>query len=123
MKQILAVLGLVMLSCFGAIAQNRSITGVVADAGNKGIVSATVKVKGKTISTITDSDGNFAVMVPSGKVTLTVSSIGFTSKSVDVAESENNITVVLAENTQELGEVVVTALGIKKQKKSLGSES
>ncbi|MFV8322537.1 SusC/RagA family TonB-linked outer membrane protein [Flavobacterium sp. LS2R12] len=120
MKQILAVLGLVMLSCFGAIAQNRSITGVVADAGNKGIVSATVKVKGKTISTITDSDGNFAVMVPSGKVTLTVSSIGFTSKSVDVAESENNITVVLAENTQELGEVVVTALGIKKQKKSLG---
>lgn len=45
MKQILAVLGLVMLSCFGAIAQNRSITGVVADAGNKGIVSATVKVK------------------------------------------------------------------------------
>ncbi|TDE27979.1 SusC/RagA family TonB-linked outer membrane protein [Flavobacterium ranwuense] len=120
MKQILAVLGLVMLSCFGAVAQNRSITGVVADAENKGIVSATVKVKGKTISTITDSEGNFAVMVPSGKVTLTVSSIGFTSKSVDVAESENNVTVVLAENTQELGEVVVTALGIKKQKKSLG---
>jgi TonB-linked SusC/RagA family outer membrane protein len=120
MKRILAVLGLVMLSCFGAIAQNRSITGVVADAGNKGIVSATVKVKGKSISTVTDSDGNFAVMVPSGKVTLTVSSMGFTSKSVDVTENENNITVVLAENTQELGEVVVTALGIKKQKKSLG---
>jgi TonB-linked SusC/RagA family outer membrane protein len=120
MKQILAVLGLVMLSCFGAVAQNRSITGVVADAGNKGIVSATVKVKGKTISTITDSEGNFAVTVPSGKVTLTVSSIGFTSKSVDVAESENNIKIVLAENTQELGEVIVTALGIKKQKKSLG---
>ena len=120
MKQVLAVLGLVMLSCFGAIAQNRSITGVVADAGNKGIVSATVKVKGKTISTVTDSDGNFAVMAPSGKVTLTISSMGFISKSVDVTENENNITVVLAENTQELGEVVVTALGIKKQKKSLG---
>ncbi|MFV7234777.1 SusC/RagA family TonB-linked outer membrane protein [Flavobacterium sp. ZB4R12] len=120
MKRILAVLGLVMLSCFGAIAQNRSITGVVADAGNKGVVSATIKVKGKSISTITDSDGHFAVMIPSGKVTLTISSIGFTSKSVDVTENENNITVVLAENTQELGEVVVTALGIKKQKKSLG---
>lgn len=120
MKRILAVLGLVMLSCFGAVAQNRSITGVVADAGNKGIVSATIKVKGKSISTITDSDGRFAVMVPSGKTTLTVSSIGFTSKSVDVTENENNITIVLAVSTQELGEVVVTSLGLKKQKRVLG---
>ena len=120
MKRILAVLGLVMLSCFGAIAQNRSITGVVADAGNKGIVSATVKVKGKSISTITDSDGKFAVMIPSGKVTLTVSSVGFISKTVDVAENENNITVLLAIGTIELKDIVITSFGVKKQKKALG---
>ncbi len=120
MKQILAVLGLVMLSCFGAIAQNRSITGVVADAENKGIVSATVKVKGKSISTITDLDGHFAVSVPSGKVTLTVSSVGFVSKTVDVAENENNITVLLTISTIELKDVVITSFGVKKQKKALG---
>ncbi len=120
MKRILAVLGLVMLSCFGAIAQNRSITGVVADAGNKGVVSATVKVKGKTISTTTDLDGHFSMSVPVGNITLTVSSVGFTPQSVDVSENENNITVVLASSVEELKDVVVTSFGVKKQKKSLG---
>ena len=58
--------------------------------------------------------------VPAGKATLAVSSIGFVSKTVEVAADQNNVTIILAESTQELGEVVVTALGIKKQKKSLG---
>lgn len=120
MKRILAVLGLVVFSCLGAAAQNRSITGVVTDADKKGVISATIKVKGASISTVTDFDGKFTVSVPSGKATLAVSSVGFVSKSVDVAGNENNITIVLVESTQELGEVVVTALGIKKQKKSLG---
>ena len=120
MKRILAVLGMVMLSCFGAIAQNRSITGVVADAENKGVISATVKVKGQTISTMTDLDGQFTMSVPAGKITLTVSSVGFTSKSVDVSENENKITVVLAASVEELKDVVVTSFGVKKQKKSLG---
>ena len=120
MKRILAVLGLVLFSCLSAVAQNRSITGVVADAENKGVVSATIKVKGVSISTITDFDGKFTVSVPAGKATLLVSSVGFISKSVDVAVNANSVTIVLATSTQELGEVVVTALGIKKQKKSLG---
>jgi TonB-linked SusC/RagA family outer membrane protein len=120
MKRILALLGLVLLSSMGAIAQNRPITGVVADAENKGIVSATVKVNGKSISTITDSEGYFALNVPTGKVTLVVSSIGYTSKTVDVTENVTNVKVVLAISTQELGEVVVTSLGVKKQKRVLG---
>jgi hypothetical protein len=120
MKRILAVLGLVMISCFSAVAQNRSVTGVVADADNKVVVSATVKVKGVSISAITDAEGKFTVSVPAGKATLAVSSIGFVSKTVEVAADQRNVTIVLAESTQELGEVVVTALGIKKQKKSLG---
>ena len=120
MKRILAVLGLVMISCFSAVAQNRSVTGVVADADNKGVVSATVKVNGVSISAITDADGKFTVSVPAGKAILAVSSIGFVSKTLEVAADQRNVTIVLAESTQELGEVVVTALGIKKQKKSLG---
>ncbi|PWA06077.1 SusC/RagA family TonB-linked outer membrane protein [Flavobacterium laiguense] len=120
MKRIIAVLGLVMLSCIGAAAQNRSITGVVAGAENKGIAAANIKVKGVSVSTISDSEGHFSMSVPVGKVTLTVSSIGFISKSVEVDANENNITVLLAIGTTELKDVVVTSFGVKKQKKALG---
>ena len=120
MKRNLAMLMLGLLSCFSAVAQDRSITGVVADADNNSIVSATVKVKGKLISTVTDLDGRFEVKVPVGSVTLEVSYVGFTSKSVNVAENVNNITILLAISTTELKDVVVTSFGVKKQKKALG---
>ena len=120
MKRILVILGLILFSCLGAVAQNRSITGVVSDEDNKGVISATIKVKGVSISTVTDLDGKFTISVPTGKAILSVSSMGFISKSVEVAANESNVSIILASNTEELGEVVVTALGIKKQKKSLG---
>ncbi|MCD0470752.1 SusC/RagA family TonB-linked outer membrane protein [Flavobacterium sp. JAS] len=120
MKRILAVLGMVLLSSLGAVAQNRLITGIVADAENKGIVAASIEVQGKPFSAITDAEGRFRMNVPAGKVTLNVSSIGFGSKSVVLQENENRISVVLIESTQELKDVVVTSFGVKKQKKALG---
>ncbi|MCW3094334.1 MAG: TonB-linked outer membrane protein SusC/RagA family [Ferruginibacter sp.] len=120
MKRHFAMLGLALLCYFGSAAQNRSVTGVVTDAENKSIVSATVKVKDKSISTTTDTKGRFALTVPAGQFTLEVSSIGFALKSIDVDGSSNNITVSLDVSNQQLGEVVVTALGIKRDKKALG---
>ena len=120
MKRLLAVLGMVLFSSLSAVAQNRLITGIVSDAENKGIVAASIEVQGKPYSAITDAEGRFKMNVPEGKVTLNVSSIGFASKSVVVQENENRVSVVLAENTQELKDVVVTSFGVKKQKKSLG---
>lgn len=120
MKRILAVLGMVLLSSLGAVAQNRLITGIVADAENKGIVAASIEVQGKPFSAVTDAEGRFKMNVPEGKVTLNVSSIGFVSKSVVLQENENRVSVVLIENAQELKDVVVTSFGVKKQKKALG---
>lgn len=120
MKRILAVLGMVLLSSLGAVAQNRLITGIVADAENKGIVAASIEVQGKPYSAITDAEGRFKMNVPEGPVTLNVSSIGFTPQSVVLQQNQNKISVVLVENTQELKDVVVTSFGVKKQKKSLG---
>lgn len=120
MKRILAVLGMVLLSSLGAAAQNRLITGVVADAENKGVVAASVEVQGKPFSAITDTEGRFKMNVPEGKVTLNVSSMGYQTKTVVLQENETKITIVLAESTQELKDVVVTSFGVKKQKKSLG---
>ncbi|MHC0442402.1 SusC/RagA family TonB-linked outer membrane protein [Flavobacterium sp. 3-210] len=120
MKRILAVLGMVLLSSLGAVAQNRLITGIVADAQNKGIVAASIEVQGKPFSGVTDAEGRFKMNVPEGKVTLNVSSIGFVSKSIVLQENENRVSVVLIENAQELKDVVVTSFGVKKQKKALG---
>jgi TonB-linked SusC/RagA family outer membrane protein len=120
MKRLLAVLGMVLFSSLGAVAQNRLITGIVADAENKGIVAASVEVQGKPFSAVTDAEGRFKMNVPEGKVTLVVSSIGFVSKSVVLQETETRVSVVLVENAQELKDVVVTSFGVKKQRKSLG---
>ncbi len=120
MKRHLTMLGLVLLSYFSAISQNRSVSGVVTDAENKGVTAATVKVKGKPISTVTDAEGRFTLNVPAGDATLEVSSVGFNLRSIDVGANDNNITVGMARNNQDLGEVVVTALGIRREKKALG---
>lgn len=120
MKRILAVLGMVLFSSLGAVAQNRLITGIVADAENKGIVAASIEVQGKPFSAITDAEGRFKMNVPEGKVTLNVTSIGFVSKSVVLQATESRVSVVLTENAQELKDVVVTSFGVKKQRKSLG---
>ena len=120
MKRHFAMLGLALLCYFGAVAQNRSITGVVTDADNKGIVSATVQVKGKPTSVLTDEQGRFALTVPAGKVTLVISDVGYVLKSVDVDANSSNVSIAMETSTQDLGELVVTALGIKREKKSLG---
>lgn len=120
MKQILLVIGLVLLGGFGAAAQNRSLSGVVTDTENKAVISATIKVKGKSISMISDADGKFAMLVPAGDITLTVSSIGYVSKAVEVAAGDSEISIVLTPAVENLKDVVITSFGVKKQKKSLG---
>jgi TonB-linked SusC/RagA family outer membrane protein len=120
MRRHLTMLGLTLMTFFSAVSQNRSVSGVVTDTEKKGIVSATVKVTGKATSTVTDADGRFSINVPEGAINLEVSSVGFVIKSVPVSAGDNNLTIVLSRNNQELGEVVVTALGVKKQKRVLG---
>lgn len=121
MKKTLAVL--VGLLCFAySWAQTRQLSGVVLDAqNNQGVVAATVKVKGSSSAgTATNADGRFSLQVPTGKVTLEVSSVGFASASVEVGPTDDNITISLSEASNQLGEVVVTALGIRKERKALG---
>jgi TonB-linked SusC/RagA family outer membrane protein len=120
MKQILLVMGLILLGSFGAVAQNRPVSGVIMDTENKAINSATIKVKGKSISVVTDGDGKFEIKVPAGEVTLSISSIGYIAKVVKVAPEDSKISVVLAPSVESLKDVVVTSFGVKKQKKALG---
>jgi len=100
-------------------AQTRTITGkVLSSKDNSPIAGASVVVKGGTGGTTTGADGSFRINAPQGNVTLVVSYVGFTSQDVAVAEGTSNVGVSLAEGG-ELERVVVTALGISRQAKSL----
>ncbi len=102
-----------------ASAQSRQLTGTVTDSLNKGVTAATVKVKGKNIQTITDADGKFTLSVPSEGFTLEVSSIGFDKKEFPISATDNDVAISLSTSSGSLSEVVVTALGIRREKKSL----
>ncbi len=120
MRRIL-ILTMCFLAYVSAFAQTRQLNGVVVDAkSNSGIISATVKVKGQSTTTTTDADGKFSITVPAGRVVLEVSSIGFANREVTVEANSNTVTIQLNESARQLDEVVVTALGIRKERKALG---
>ena len=111
---------LFLLFAYDASAQNRQLNGTVSDASNKGVASATVGVKGTTNFTSTNANGNFSLSVPSGNIVLLVSSVGFDSRDVSVSGTDNNISITLNTSSGNLSEIVVTSLGIKREKKALG---
>ncbi|WP_197027667.1 SusC/RagA family TonB-linked outer membrane protein [Prevotella sp. 10(H)] len=100
------------------VQQQRKITGTVVDPNNEALIGANVSVKGTTNGTMTDEDGNFSLEVPQN-ATLLVSYVGYETKEIAIG-AENNIKITLLENNRALTEVVVTALGIKREEKSLG---
>jgi len=100
-------------------AQTRQITGKVTGTDNQVVVSATIKIKASNVATITGADGTFSLKAPNGSFVLQVSSVGFASKEVAVSASQAIVNVSLMEQSTDLNEVVVTALGIKREKKSL----
>ena len=104
-----------------AIAQNRKLSGVVTDGTTgKGIPSATVSIKGnKGSNRATDADGRFSLSVVNGKITLQVSAVGYVAKDLQVDAGTNEVTVSLAQSVENLSEVVVTARGIRREKKTL----
>ncbi|MCF1715638.1 SusC/RagA family TonB-linked outer membrane protein [Flavihumibacter sp. RY-1] len=115
----LVVLQLLMLLTLLTQAQTKVIRGKVMGANGEPIQGATVIVKGQTGGTSTDNAGVFVLTVPAGKVTLVVTSVGFQSMDVMIAENETEAVISLQKTDGELGEVVVTALGIQRQTKSL----
>ncbi|MGL4852670.1 MAG: SusC/RagA family TonB-linked outer membrane protein [Phocaeicola sp.] len=99
--------------------QVKRISGTVKDPAGEPIIGANVLIKGTSNGTITDFDGNYTLdNVPEGAV-LDVSFIGYATAEVKVG-TQSTIHIKLNEDTQTLNEVVVTALGIKRQKRSLG---
>ncbi|MBR1726002.1 MAG: carboxypeptidase-like regulatory domain-containing protein, partial [Muribaculaceae bacterium] len=102
---------------FTAVAQTNKVTGVVRDANGEPLIGATVKVKGTNRGTATDIDGKYSIAAAPGS-TLVISYIGATTQEVVVSGATADVT--LQDGNALLDEVVVTALGIKKERKALG---
>lgn len=112
-KRITAFLVSVLcLASFGAEA--KVIHGTVHDATGETIISASVVVKGTTIGTVTDFDGNYSLDVPDDAQTLVFSYIGLVTQEIPI--TSDNINVVLKENAELLEEVVVTGYGTTKKR-------
>jgi TonB-linked SusC/RagA family outer membrane protein len=115
----LLIILIAMLGTTG-FSQQRTITGqVMSETGNVPVSGASVVIKGTHKATTTSEDGKFSIGVPAGAVSLIVSSVGYVDKEVLVEESSNNVSVSLSKSSKELEEVVVTALGIARQSKTL----
>ncbi len=102
-------------------AQTRQLTGLIKDAkSGEGLPSVSIRVKGGNASAVTNSTGAFSISVPATAFVLDITSVGYAAKSVSVEPNENNVMISLDPSSEELGEIVVTALGISKEAKKLG---
>ncbi|MEK6478138.1 SusC/RagA family TonB-linked outer membrane protein [Catalinimonas sp. 4WD22] len=114
--------GLLLLSLllsFSAYAQEMSISGKVTDPDNGPIPGVNVLVKGTTQGTITDIEGNYRLNVSENAETLVFSFVGYETQEVAI-NGRSSVDVSLALDARELGEVVVTALGVERETKALG---
>ncbi|MEX2234149.1 MAG: carboxypeptidase-like regulatory domain-containing protein, partial [Cyclobacteriaceae bacterium] len=100
--------------------QETRVTGRVTSVeDNAGLPGVSIVVKGSQQGTITDAEGNYSISVPNSNATLVFSFIGFTEQELPL----NGRTIVnlgLEPSMEQLNEVVVTALGIEREERSLG---
>ncbi|SHH77632.1 iron complex outermembrane recepter protein [Chryseolinea serpens] len=121
MKKRLLYLSVIFVM-IGFTAYGQTVTGTVTSSSDaSALPGVSVLLKGSTTGTTTDSDGHFAIQVPEDdkNATLVFSFIGFATQEILVA-GKTTIDVPLETDMTQLGEVVVTALGISREKKALG---
>lgn len=110
----------ISLSMTGALAQSTRVTGNVVDENGEPVIGASIVVKGTTIGTVTNFDGDFTLDVPAQHKELTISYVGMKSKQVAVAPK---VKVELASDSQNLDEVLVVAYGTAKKSSFTGAAS
>ena len=118
MKEITLAFLLVLITASYALSQ-RIISGTVKDSNDEPLIGASVLVKSTTNGATTDLDGNYSINVPDGSTTLVISYTGYDTQELEIGVS-NTLNITLFEATTLLNEIVVTALGIEREKKELG---
>lgn len=121
MKKELRLLTILMFAfATGALAQSRSISGVISSKEDGLLPGVAVLMKGTTNGTTTNADGKFTLSnLTSASNTLVISAIGYATMELPIG-NKTSFDIILTTDTKVLNEVVVTALGISREKKSLG---
>jgi TonB-linked SusC/RagA family outer membrane protein len=114
----LSLLLFMFLFVLGSAWAQRTVSGAITDDTGAPLIGANVLVKGTNVGTITDLDGKYTLAVPEGAETLIFSYTGFATQEVDLTNT-GVYDLTLSEGVT-LADVVVTALGVKREKKSLG---
>lgn len=110
---------LVAITTMATNATDKGVTGTVKDQSGKPLPDVTVAIKGTSNATVTNLNGRYSIQVPNNRTVLQFSFIGYVTKEV-VVGSQTVINVTLEDSSQQMSGVIVTALGIKRQAKSLG---
>ena len=118
MRKCLFLLFLFVLPSVVALAQQKTISGVVVDETNEPLIGVSVVVKGTTTGVITDFDGRYALSVPENS-TISFSYIGMKLQEIKVPSSTSILNVTMQSDSQLIDEVVVTAMGIRQEKKRM----
>ncbi|UPK71502.1 SusC/RagA family TonB-linked outer membrane protein [Chitinophaga filiformis] len=120
MRRSLLVCTLLFLCCcFTALAQNKiAVTGTIKDVKGTPLPGVTIKEKGASNGAMSNPDGSFKLSVPA-EATLVISYVGFVTQEVPVA-GKTSFDLTLQEDNKNLNEVVVTAMGIKRETRALG---
>lgn len=95
------------------------VSGLVTDGEENPLIGVSIKVKGTKTGTVSDFDGRYQINISSEADVLIFSYVGFAPKEIAVGNNKT-LNVVLQDEHNALDEVVVTALGIKREKKALG---
>jgi TonB-linked SusC/RagA family outer membrane protein len=116
-KRIMTLLAMMLFLIGGAFAQTKVNGVVVSQDDGQPVVGVSVLVVGTNVGTVTGSDGRFSLTVPDGKKTLRISYVGMETLEVS---ARPNMRIVLRSGDTNLDEIVVTAMGISRQQKTLG---
>lgn len=113
---------LISMLCLIAFAQGKTVTGVIKDVTGEPLIGVSVQVKGTSVGSITDIDGNFSI--PNVKVgsTLVVSYVGYATQELKVG-NEAKLNITLEEDNKVLDEVVVIGYGTARKKDLTGAVS
>ena len=119
MKKHILTLLVCMLIALSAMAQQRTISGKVVGDDGRPLPGVTIKILGATGGVVTNNDGSYSVSVPAGATGLEFSYLGYVTQTKAIG-TQNVISVTLTSESKSLSEVVVTALGIRREAKALG---
>jgi len=104
----------------GIFAQTVTVTGTVSDMNGEPLIGVTIQIRGTSVGTVTDYEGKYSLLNVSPNATMEVSYVGMKTQTVAV-NGRTLIDVTLSEDSEMLGEVVVTGFGLSQRKESLTS--